>query len=90
MLTLRSKKIMMSVNSKIFSQTPLQNNIRNSFVNWSGNILQDQKSLQSISEWTIIFPYKESIPAISLRLVSVSLETSLLTEQSALMLVSFN
>ena len=43
-------------------------NIRNSFVIWTGNILQDQKSSQSISEWKIICPYMESIPAISLRL----------------------
>ena len=50
-------------------------NIRNSFVIWRGNILQDQKSSQSISEWKIICPYMESIPAISLRLVSVSLKT---------------
>ena len=45
-------------------------NIRNSFVIWTGNILQDQKSSQSISEWKIICPYMvESIPAISLRLL---------------------
>ena len=43
-------------------------NIRNSFVIWRGNILQDQKSSQSISEWKIICPYMESIRAISLRL----------------------
>ena len=43
-------------------------NFRNSFVIWRGNILQDQKSSQNISEWKIICPYMESIPAISLRL----------------------
>ena len=32
-------------------------NIRNLFVIWSGNVLQDQKSSQSISEWKIICPY---------------------------------
>ena len=76
---LRPKKNMMSF-TKIFSQTPLQKNIQNSFVIWNGNILQDQKSLPSISEW--IITCVESIPALSLRLVSVSLKTSLLTETS--------